>query len=273
MTGQVHAIDSVPSNQVASIKANSQLRMLISPTGGFSPIYMRTDKPPFSDNRVRQAMRLLMNRPQAVQQAMGGFGRVGYDYMAPYDPSYDASLVRHQDIAQAKSLLKAAGQENLSVQLVTSPVQAQTVPGTQVLAQNAKEAGVNIQLRQVDPGTLYGTNFLSWDFAVDWYPALSYIDEASLLTAGKHASTNLSHFDEPQYNKLYAQALATLDASQRNQILREMQKIDFDRGGMIIYAYPDTIDAYSSKIGGFRPEDKTGQGLGRGTFHTVHFVA
>ncbi|MGH2843313.1 MAG: ABC transporter substrate-binding protein, partial [Solirubrobacteraceae bacterium] len=224
-TGAVQVIDDVPTDEVAVIKGNSKLKLLVSPTGGFSPIYMRTDKPPFSDNRVRQAMRLILNRPQAVEHAMGGYGRVGNDLVSPYDPGYLPKLHRVQDLEKAKSLLKQAGHENLSVVLNTSPVTPSTVPGTEVLAQNASEIGVKITLHQIDPGTLYGKNFLSWDFAVDWYPALSYIDESSLLTAGKIASTNLAHFNDPTYNKLFMQALAELNATKRNDIIHEMEMI------------------------------------------------
>ncbi len=68
-------------------------------------------------------MRLIVDRPQMVLQVLSGQGRVANDMYSPLDAGYNHSLPqRHQDIEQAKSLLKQAGHEGLTVQLVTSPV-------------------------------------------------------------------------------------------------------------------------------------------------------
>ncbi len=76
---------------------------------------MRVDAAPFSDVRVRQALRLIVDRQQMIDQALNGFGILGNDLYSPFDPAYAKDLPqRVQDIDQAKSLLKQAGQENLA---------------------------------------------------------------------------------------------------------------------------------------------------------------
>jgi peptide/nickel transport system substrate-binding protein len=40
---------------------------------------MRIDQAPFNDVRVRQAMRLIVNRPQMVEQVLSGQGRIAND--------------------------------------------------------------------------------------------------------------------------------------------------------------------------------------------------
>ena len=89
--------------------------VLVSKTGGWLPICMAIDMPPFDDVRVRQAMRLIVDRKGMLEQVISGYGFVGNDLYAPFDPGYDHSLPqRQQDIAQAKSLLKAVSHANLS---------------------------------------------------------------------------------------------------------------------------------------------------------------
>ena len=64
--------------------------------------------------------------------------------------------MRDQDLEQAKSLLKQAGKEGVTVTLTAAPVGAGAIESVQVVAQNAKAAGFNVKLRQVDAGTYFG---------------------------------------------------------------------------------------------------------------------
>src|SRR5579862_2580285 len=160
LAGQVDAITNLPAAQLSSIKANPALKALISQCGAWQPFTMRVDQAPFNDARVRQAFRLIVNRPQMIEQALSGQGRVGNDLYAPYDPAYDHALPqRHQDIAQAKSLLKKAGRSGLTVQLTTAPVYQGIVEAAQVFVQQALGAGVKVNLNKTDSGTFYGPNY------------------------------------------------------------------------------------------------------------------
>ena len=102
---------------------------------------MNTSTPPFDDEKVRQAFRLMIDREQMLASSVAGLGVVANDVYGLHDPCYDTSLTREQDIEQAQSLLKQAGQEGLTVELVTAPIAAGAVEAAQVLAQQAKEAG------------------------------------------------------------------------------------------------------------------------------------
>jgi peptide/nickel transport system substrate-binding protein len=51
---------------------------------------MRTDQPPFNDVRVRQAMRLLVDRPQLIDSALDGQGTRASDVFSPTTPTSTA---------------------------------------------------------------------------------------------------------------------------------------------------------------------------------------
>ncbi len=91
-------------------------------TGAWQPFTMRIDVKPFNDVRVRQAFRLMIDRKAMISQAYDGYGWLGNDMYAPFDPGTPTNLPqREQDLAQAKSLLKPAGYDNnLTVTLTTS---------------------------------------------------------------------------------------------------------------------------------------------------------
>jgi peptide/nickel transport system substrate-binding protein len=269
-TGVIHGAGALEGPQLAALASSSSVRTVKSHTGAITPFTMRVDQAPFSDVRVRQAMRLLVNRPQLINSALNGDAVVGADVSSPYDPNYDSSLHRQQDIAQAKSLLKKAGHANLTVQLVTSPVATGTVSMATVLAQQAKAAGMTINLRTVDPTTFFGPNYLHWTFSQDFYnysPYLAQVAQSLLPTS----PFNETHWSQPHYISLYKQANATANPGLRRQIEHEMQLIDFNEGGYIIPAFIDALDAYSTKITGYSAA-RVGQPLSDFDFEHFSFT-
>jgi peptide/nickel transport system substrate-binding protein len=269
-TGVIHGAGALEGPQIAVLKTVSGVRTVTSHTGAITPFTMRVDQPPFSDVNVRQALRLLVDRPQLIASALDGYAVPASDVFSPYDPNFDSSLHRVQDIPQAKFLLKKAGQQNLTVQLVTSAVTTGTVAMATVLQQQAKAAGVTINLKTVDPTTFFGPNYLHWTFSQDFYnysPYLGQVAESMLPTS----PFNETHWDNPQYISLYKQANATTDTAARKNIEHEMQMIDFTQGGYILPAFIDALDAYSTKITGYSAA-KVGQPLSDFDFEHFSFV-
>ncbi len=228
-------------------------QILISEGGGWNPFTMRVDLPPFNDARVRQAMRLLVDRQQILDLVFGGHGTIGNDVFGIWAPEYDHSLPqRQQDIGQAKSLLRAAGHDTLAVQLVTADIAQGTVRAAQVFAQQASQAGITVNLRTVPVSEFYGTSYLKWVLAQDYWYYNFYLPQVSLATLPP-APFNETHFHNPAYDALYQQAIATVDASKRTELAREMQRIDYDDGGYIIPFFPPVIDGYGTNVHGLIP--------------------
>jgi peptide/nickel transport system substrate-binding protein len=241
-------------------------------SGGIVPFTMRVDQRPFNDVRVRQAMRLLVDRPQLIASALDGYATVANDLFSPYDPDFDTSFVRHQDIAQAKFLLGKAGQSHLQVTLTTSQIATGTVASATVLAEQAKAAGVGIKVSNVTSGVFFATtNYLKWPFSQDYYNYFPYLPQVaeSML---QPAPFNETHTNSTYYNNLYNQANAQAPGSSlHKEIVHKMQQFDFEQGGYIIPAFVDTLDAYSTKIAGYTP-GKNGQPLSSFDFGHFYFV-
>jgi peptide/nickel transport system substrate-binding protein len=271
LSGQVDAVDNVPLGQLRLIQGNSGLKALIAETGGWLPFTMRVDQAPFDDVRVRQAMRLIANRPQLIDQSLAGQGRVANDLYSPYDPCYAADLPqRHQDLDQAKSLLKAAGKSDLAVELVTAPVAAGIVEAAQVFAEQAKGAGVTVNVKKVDSGVFYGDNYLKWTFAQDFWFTRNYLPQVAQGSLPTSAY-NETHWGDPKFISLIDEARATVDKAKRCAIVHEAQKMEYDGGGHIVWGFKNQVDAHSAKLVGFQPA-KTGTPLGNYAFGEVSFA-
>jgi peptide/nickel transport system substrate-binding protein len=270
--GQVEAINNVPFSQLSTIQGNPKLRAVISQTGSWQPFTMRVDAAPFNDNRVREAMRLLVNRKQMVEQVLSGQGRVANDMYAPYDPCYAKDLPqREQDYAKAKSLLKQAGKSDLRVELVTGDIFRGVVEAAQVFAEQAKGAGVQVKVRKVDTGTFYGDNYLKWPFAQDFWSTRTYLTQVAQGSL-PNSPFNETHWADPKFGKLIQQARAELDENKRCDILHEAQKLEYDQGGHIIPYFSNAIDAHSASVGGIVPA-KSGFTLGNYGLKKVGFSA
>jgi peptide/nickel transport system substrate-binding protein len=249
LSDQVDAVNLLSQDVIGSVTSGGK-KVVISDGGGWNPFTMRVDQAPFNDVRVRQAFRLMVNRPEMLNVVFGGHGTISDDIFGIWDPEYDHAIPqRHQDIGQAKHLLAAAGHEGMTVELVTSGIAQGVVNMAQVFAQQAALAGVTVKLSQVTPTAFYGPNYLKWTFAQDYWYYAPYLSLVSLATVPS-GSYNECHFDNPRYNALYLQARATLDEAKRTEIAHEMQMIDWNDGGYIIPFFPPVIDGYGPNIGG-----------------------
>jgi peptide/nickel transport system substrate-binding protein len=257
--GQVDAITDVPPAQVAVVNNHSGTHVLESPSAAWTPICMRVDAAPFDDVRVRQAMRLIANRPQMVQQALSGHGHTGNDLYAPFDEAFASDLPqRVQDIAKAKSLLKAAGHDGLTVDLQSSNGALGMNEGAQVFAQQAKAAGVTINVKILDSGAFYGDQYLKWPMSTDFWGSRNYLSQvaAGSLPTSPYNETHWPDSKDNSFLSLYNQALRTVDRAKQKTILHEMQKMEYDNGGYILWGFSTLLDGYSTKVKGLKTGDK-----------------
>jgi peptide/nickel transport system substrate-binding protein len=264
LAGQIDVADHLSGTSIGQLTSAGK-RVLISDAGGWNPFTMRVDVPPFNDVRVRQALRLAIDRRQMLDLVYGGHGTLGNDVFGIFAAEYDRSLPqRVQDIAHAKSLLKAAGKEGLTLEIVTADIVQGAIQATQVLAKQAAAAGINVEVRQVQVTEFFGSNYLKWPFAQDVWLNNYYFPQAALATLPTSAF-NETHFNNTRYNSLYQQAIAELDETKRSELAHEMQQIEYNEGGYIIPFFPAVIDGYAPNVHGLIPT-KSGLALRDYTF-------
>jgi peptide/nickel transport system substrate-binding protein len=261
LSGRLDAITDIPVAHINRAKSNGGLAILVSQSGGWVPLCMAIDLPPFSDNRVRQAMRLIVDRPAMLEQGLSGYGRVANDLFSPLDACYDTSIPqREQDIDKAKSLLRSAGMTGAAIDLHTTNGAGGMVDSAKLFASQAKAAGLTVIVHE-DP-TYYGTQYLKLPFSVDYWGTRNYLPQvsASMLPAGApyRAPYNETHWPPKSgagsgYISLYKQARAEVDPGKRCDLIHQMQLEEHTYGGYIIPFFTNLIDSYSTKVAGFVP--------------------
>jgi peptide/nickel transport system substrate-binding protein len=254
-SGQVDVLPYLPfSDAKANLKGG---RFEVTRGSGSAMYYfvMIAHQKPFSDVRVRQAMRLLADRDELVKVVFSGLGTPGNDVPGRECQFYDSSMKRAQDIEQAKSLLKQAGQQDLRVTLEVADVAPGQVTAAQVLAQQAKAAGVTIDVRKKVVDQYFGPLYKKVPFGQSYnqtVPSLQFYWATGLLD-GYDGVYNETNWDSRKTDRLYREANATKDDAKAAQIWGELQKEQFDEGGMLLYGNEDILDAKSPKVGGITP--------------------
>jgi peptide/nickel transport system substrate-binding protein len=239
----------------------SGYNVLVSAPGDPNTFYMRVDKAPFSDNRVRTAIKLALDRPALIDAAFSGLGTVANDIIGTGLPLYDNSLPqRVQDIEQAKSLLKAAGQSDLRITLTTAPAWPGMVEAATAFVQQAAQAGITVRLTNVQPANYFNPSllYLKMAFAQSSWPTpslQSYYGQALLSSS----PLNETHFTNPAFDKLFAQALAANSADLQQTLWDQLQRIQYDEGGNIAWVNQQSATGYRPNVRGL---NLTGSGSG-----------
>lgn len=254
LSGQVDAIHDLNFSSAKQYQSGTgAVRLLSAKTPGMVPMTMAVDVPPFNDVRVRTAMRLIANRPALVNNVTAGFGQVGNDVYGKGVRFYNDTLPqRQQDIAQAKSLLKAAGHSGMTVQLNTSTAASGMLESATVFAQQAAQAGVTVSLKQYPANSYFNPPFLKWGFGEDYFQALSLANYMSLVLLS-NSPYNETHWRSASFDKLFYEALGDTNDSSAQAKWFELQKIQYDQGGFLIWGTTAWVDGLSPKVKGAVP--------------------
>jgi len=246
---------------------NGQFNVSKLKSSAHRELSMRNDKAPFTDARVRRAVALTLDRPAIVKSLFNGFADLGNDSpFAPVFPSTDTSVAqRAKDIAQAKSLLHAAGHPNgFSVPLYANAVQE--IPDyAQIVQQSAKAIGVDIAVHAQPSSTYYGKATFGNS---NWLDAtMSLVDYGhrgvpnAFLTNPLQAinsktgtgAWNAAHFNNSQYDKLAAQYIAAVDLTTQRQIAGQIENLLLTQTPIIYGYFYNYLSAWAKNVAGVYP--------------------
>jgi peptide/nickel transport system substrate-binding protein len=248
--GEIDVMPSPPHSQMQIAQAAPGITVCNLPSSAWEPFCVRADVEPFRDVRVRQALRLIPDRQQFITQVYNGNARLGNDLFGASDVDYAGGFSqRMQDLDQARALLRAAGHPNLDVELVTSTVSPTLVQAAEVYAEQAKNAGVTVRVRRVDPAAFFGPEFLKRPFTQDTWGAFPLMPVVS-LTLLPGAGDNETGWNDPDTLRLVDAARATLAPAPRKDLMIELQRVLYDRGGYIIPALVNQLSFFSDRVGG-----------------------
>jgi len=174
--GQIDLAVQLSAQEAAPFRNNSRYKVYTVPSAAHRMFGLRVDRDPFRDPRVRRAIALTLNRPDIIRRVLLGAGTLGND--SPFwskFPSTDRSIKqRKQNLALARALLQAAGQERPKFTITTwngidLPDYAQAIQAA------GRQAGMDIDLEVQSNAEYYGGG-------ADYYATTPWINRPATIT-------------------------------------------------------------------------------------------
>jgi peptide/nickel transport system substrate-binding protein len=254
VASQVDCIAGVPAAQVPQLRGAGR-KVIVHRGGAWTPLVMNTRVAPYSDPRVRLAMKLLIDRKQAIAAAAGGFAEIGNDLFSRHDPLYAASIPQREfDPERAGSLLRAAGVLDQQFTLYTSDAVAGAVPLSLVFAQGAKRAGVKLDVQTVPEATFWDTTYGHQPFTFSSWGYRGFFTQwlQSFVSFNKD-ETAWNSAKQKRASRLVYRAAATSNKARQKQYTLDAQRLHWEDGGYIIPYFIRPIDASTSRVNGITP--------------------
>jgi len=223
--------------------------------------YIRVDRPPFSDERVREALDIAVNRDDYIAKMYFGDGKYngpipwGLEYWALPQDELKSTLA--YDPARAKQLLDVAGYgDGLELDMPVAAFGDSPKVAT-VLADHYAKVGVKVNIRARELGAflaqeLYGHNF---DMAV--FLNLPYMEPDIILRSyyskGQQADVNPGLGNDPEVDRAIESTWSFFDLEEKRQAVLDCQRLILKKHGpMYPLCSPEGYSAFSSRLRGLQ---------------------
>jgi peptide/nickel transport system substrate-binding protein len=253
-SGQVDLVLNVDPSVIPALKDDPKVQLLQTAASNSMTISMWVDTKPFDDNRVRQALKLAVDRQAMVDTVLLGYGETGADNPVP--TGSPASFVKEapkQDIAKAKQLLAEAGHpDGLKFDMYT----AEGVPGmvrmAQVFAEMAKPAGFDINVIVTPADSFWDEVWLKKPILTSAW-SMRPPGEGLAVAYTRNAKWPETHWKRPDYDALLLKANTTVDPAERTKLYQQAGEQLANEGGVILPMFVHQVLALRKGCTGYTP--------------------
>ncbi|MGJ3507700.1 ABC transporter substrate-binding protein [Enemella sp. A6] len=211
-----------------------------SQTLGFE---MNVKQPPFDNPKVREAMKLAINRQELVDTIFLGQGSVGNDLVGLGLEGYNDGVPQRKfDQDRARELFREAGVTEVTIR--ASEVTPGLTRAAELFAEQLAAVGVKAKVESVEPASFYADMdvLMSTPLQVTYYinrDAGAYLGSFS----GSKGFFNISGYAPAEFDALLAKAQATVDDKEREEIFGRAQQKSWQEGGTILWGYQAVLNA------------------------------
>jgi peptide/nickel transport system substrate-binding protein len=266
-TGEVDATfgNSISARSTVSlIKKFPQVKLYRSPSYLVHYLIVNTQRPPFTDPRVRQALSYAIDKNGLLKSVWAGLGKPSkspavpplWTYAQPtFAKAYAGLPAFAPDFDKAKKLIEAAGAQGASAKLLVGTAFEQQL-GVGIQAAGA-QIGLNLQLDKVPPTQKLGREFSGktrdYDASVSEWGSDIPDPSGNLILPfySKDVFTNASQYRNKKMDAILSNAREALSPSKRAQLLTQAQTIAVRDQPWIVFYNPDSLLMMNKRLTGY----------------------
>jgi peptide/nickel transport system substrate-binding protein len=230
--------DSAGVDAFQALKNDPNVNITPATTASTRVLRMRVDLKPWTDNKVRQALKLCQHHEKLLSLVYFNEGLQGQDFhVYQLHPEYCEKPIPKYDPQKAKQLLKEAGYDNgIDVNLAVGSDWPDVVRYAEVLKQDAMPAGFRININTM-PTSQYWEKWTEVDLGITpWMHRpigtmvlnLAYIADDQ----GKPVPWNETRWSDPEFSKLLNEANGLINVDERRKVFCKLEQIQMDRGSI-----------------------------------------
>lgn len=230
-------------------------------------MFINNETPALATKEARQALAFAIDRQRIINQANDGIGRPargpfgdGFEWLL--NPDVDYAKMYPRDVAKANSLLDTAGVKagadgsRGKLRLVVSAARAPFVTAAQIIKENLKEVGFDVEVQALENAVMQQKVFKDreYDLTLQSFvssgdPAIGY-HRVYITTKPGTNNTNASGYSNPRVDELLTKAAVTPDQKERAAMYRELQTILAEDLPTLVLYDDDPVNFASKKLNG-----------------------
>ncbi len=229
--GEIQVMEVTDGPTLNAVSADESLIVDRSATGGTTVVVMNTKSGPASDQEVRDALALAVDREALAQSYAQSSSVPAYSFFSDDFPFKVTGAFPKRDVAKAKALVESIrgrlGPDALKLRIVCAKIpEAEAL--LPVAVNQMREVGFDATLSILDVGE-YAVQVLGkgggWDLACARTPPL----DANPADLGVYVRTgsgqNAAQYSNPEMDKLFDQESTAVDVGERTKIFQQILDI------------------------------------------------
>ena len=216
-------------------RGRRDLKTMLYPSNVMSHIYVRNDKPPFSDVRVRRAMSLAINRQAIIDATYEGNGAFNppvpaalKEWSIPIDQLGDGARYYKPDLAAARKLMAEAGHANgfAATMDFTTYGSNVLVDQMQLILKDLKSIGIEVKLNTKEYGAYIATTFYGKYDSMAFGPQTPFLEPDNFLYGQYYPGEikNHGHINDPVVADMLIRQRRTQEPAKRREQILEIQR-------------------------------------------------
>ena len=234
-TGEADISLSIPVASLAALKADKGVSVLGADSPRTATMYMNNGRAPLDNVDVRTAIRDALDLDALAASVYEGAALPATGPFAPSEPwAGEKQDKQQQDVEEARKLLAKAGYTaDRPLEIIAIVERAEFADVAAVVQENLKNIGIPVTITSkeyasAEPDVMAG----NYDMLLSQRNRLIDIaDPIGFLTADYtcKGTYNLSHFCDAEYDRIIAEAAATVDTTERYKLYAEAGRILQDK--------------------------------------------